>query len=301
MTKVVNKMTILLKRNLRLIKVVIATALLSLAIPFTSLSADMLWDSYEEPDSRLKERLVDEADLLTDEEEAEILEMLNNISNSRGCNVAILTVDDHYGNVQDYSDDYFVYNGFLTDFNENGVLFMLSMAEREYAFTTSGNAIYAFTDYGQQRLFEDMASYLHNDDYYNAFITYANTADKYLELYANGTPFDIPDYREQPRTLSYRLRQLFLCILGGLAAALIPIFRMKSQLKTVKMSTNAVHYQASDGIRIKTREDRFINRHISKTPIPKDTGGRSGSGGGGGSTTHSHSSGHTLGGSHGHF
>ena len=272
-----------------------------LIMPLFSITAyadgEQLWDSYEIPSSRQKELLLDKADLLTDDEETDLLELLESVSQKRQCNIVVLTVDDHTGPIQDYADDYFDYNGFGADYNDSGILFMLSMYDREWAISTSGEAIYAFTDYGQEELIDSMLPYLSDGDYYRAFTTYAEMCDDYLESYENGSAIDVDNaYRSR----GSGIKLLLISLLCGFGSALIPIFFMGSQLKTVHSKANASGYQSHQGLNMRSHEDRYVTTRVTHTPLPKDDDS-SRSHGSGGSSIHTSSSGHSHGGSHGHF
>ena len=272
---------------------------LLMLLPVRAFATELLWDSYEIPATRQKERLLDNADLLTDSQEKELLGRLNSLSEKWQCNVCLLTVYSHSGPIQDYADDYYDYNGFVREYNEAGILLLLSMETREWAIATSGYGEKAFTDYGQEYLVDQMMPYLREGDYNGAFSEYASTCDYLLSLYSQGTPYDV-GYKA-PRTSADVLRYLLISIVIGLVVAIFPILGMKSQLKTVKTATNAADYQSSDGVRLSVKRDTFLHTTVTKTPIPKDTGGSRGSSFGGGSTTHRSSSGTSHGGSHGHF
>ena len=59
------------------------------------------------PDERLKERLVDDADLLTDAEEQELLEKLNAVSERYRFDVAVVTTNaTGYSSIEAFADDY---------------------------------------------------------------------------------------------------------------------------------------------------------------------------------------------------
>lgn len=258
---------------------------------------DELWNSYSIPSSRQKELLLDEADLLSDDEEQTILQKLYTVSQNRECNIAILTVDDHTGPIQDFSDDYFDYNAMGADYDGNGILFMLSMYDREWAISTAGKAKYAFTDYGQEELVDRMSPYLSDDEYYDAFMSYADICDIYLQEYDNGYAIDV----NNPYHTQYDyLKLLLISLLCGFGVALIPILVMKSQLHTVHSKSNASGYQSHQGLNMISHEDRFITSRITHTPIPRNDNSSRG-GGHGGSTIHTSSSGTSHGGSHGHF
>ena len=267
-------------------------------VPSVTASAygDDLWDSYEMPDTRQKERLLDVANLLTDSEESTLLNKLNSVSNKHQSNIVILTVDDHNGSVQDFADDYFDYNGFQADYDGSGILFMLSMGDREWAISTSGTAIYAFTDYGQQYMTEEMLPYLSEGDYYSAFDKYIEIADRFYTLYEEGTPYDV-DNSKNPGELKV---VAIASIIVGLLLGLIIVGIMAAQLKSVHMNANAAGYQSHSGIHMTVHKDNYVRTSTSKRPIPRDDGSRS-SGGGGGSSTHTSSSGSSHGGSSGHF
>lgn len=289
-------MTNILRFSKRISALALLFLVLSLFPPSVIMAAGPLWDSYEVPSSRQKERLYDGADLLTDAEEESLLYTLDGLSEKWQSNIVVLTVDEHTGPIQAYADDYFDYNGFCSEFNESGVLFMLSMADRSWAISTSGSCQFAFTDYGQEYLVEEMLPYLREADYSGAFNKYAQIIDYFLDLYSQGTPYD-RGYKP-PKTGSDYGRYGLISIIIGLVTGLIPIFSMKSQLKTVKMKSGAAGY-APGGPNLSVKEDTFINKTITKTARPKESDSRSGSSGG--SSLHTSSSGHSHGGSSGHF
>lgn len=60
-----------------------------------------------------QKRLVDEADLLSDAEEKDLLSKLDEISERQKCDLVIVTVKDLGGKTPEaFADDYFDYNGY---------------------------------------------------------------------------------------------------------------------------------------------------------------------------------------------
>ena len=266
--------------------------LLAIALPAPKVYADFygMWEENEIPSTRQKERLVDEADLLTDSEEAALLSKLNTLSQKHQSNIVILTVDDYTGDAESYSDDYFDYNGFQADY-DSGVMFFLGMSDRAYWFSTFGSAIYAFTDYGISELGDTVVPYLADGDYYGAFNRYIEVADNYFTLYEEGTPFDVSSQPEEPKNIPLAIG---ICIIIGLLGALIPLFIMVADLTTVRKSVNASGYQSHSGIKLTVHNDKFIRATTNRTR-------RAESSSSGGSSTHSSSSGSSHGGGGGHF
>ncbi|MBQ3797781.1 MAG: TPM domain-containing protein [Butyrivibrio sp.] len=272
----------------------VAVFLIMVLAPCKTVLANDLWDSYEKPDQRLKDRLVDAADLLSSSEEEQLLNRLNSVSQKHSSNVVLLTTDDYSGYIQDFADDYFDYNGFQADYDGSGILFMLSMETREWAFSTSGTAIYAFTDYGQEYMTEKMLPYLKDGDYYNAFSTYIDLADSLLTMYEEGNPLDVNNSREPGNIYAGIAGSVAI----GLIVALIVVGIMASGLHTVHMNDSAAGYQSHSGIKMQVHHDTYVRTTTSRTKLPDND--RS-SGGGGGSSIHTSSSGSSHGGSHGHF
>ena len=277
----------------------------SLAAQATPLT---LWDDYTIPSTRQKDRLLDNADLLSSYDEEQLLAKLDSLSEKEKCNVVILTVDSHSGNIESFADDYFDYNGFGADYNNAGVLFVLSMNTREWAVSTSGAGIKAFTDYGQDVMTEMMLPYLKNGDYRGAFDVYIQRAEYYLDLYHAGTPFDVKSNRNSP--LHFQLS-----ILIGLLTGLIPIGAMASKLTPVHINTSASEYRSHNGINMRVHTDDHVDTHLSKTRKSQESYSSSSSRShhysshssssrrhySGGSSVHRSSSGRSHGGSHGRF
>ncbi|ADL32959.1 hypothetical protein bpr_I0210 [Butyrivibrio proteoclasticus B316] len=288
-------MRIIIKIHKKIALALLAIMIAAFCVPtVTSFASDgQLWDDYVMPSTRQKERLLDNAELLTASEKQEILGLLNSISSTHQANVAILTVNSHRGSIQDYADDYFDYNGFQADYDGSGILFMLSMEDREWAISTHGTAAYVFTDYGQEELMDEMIPYLRDDDYYDAFKAFIDVSERYFTLYEEGTPYDV-DYKDtSPAAVT---RALLICILIGLVIGFIPIGIMSLDLKSVKASVNAAGYQIHNGLHMGLHTDTYIRSSTSRTKIPENN-----SNSGGGSSFHVSSSGSSHGGSSGHF
>lgn len=77
------------------------------------------------PEERLLPRLIDGADLLTDSEEAKLLERLDEISEKYQTDVVIVTNYSLEGKTSTaYADDFFDYNGYGFGENADGILFL---------------------------------------------------------------------------------------------------------------------------------------------------------------------------------
>jgi len=294
------------------------------------------------PAKRLQKRLVDSAALLDALEENELLSTLNEISARQKCDVVIVTVDPLDGKTAtEYADDFFDYNGYGYGKTRDGILLLISMAERDWALSTHGWGIEVFTDAGQAYIMDDFVlPCLLDDDFYGAFTEFAAQCDAFLTQAAEDEPYDShnlpgydeeeyyePDYYEpeyyEPydpgrplpgfNPISYILQSipvvLFISVGAGLLLAFVVMLLVKQPLKSVRRQANAHYYARSGSLYVTAAHERFLYRNVSRTAIPRhdDTqhnhhsGGMHGGASAGGSSTHVSSSGSTHGGSSGKF
>ncbi len=131
--------------------------------------------------------VVDEASLLLPEEINQLEEMSAELTDQYGIHAVILTVDSLNGqSAQDFADNYYDNAGY----GDNGVLFLLSMAEREWYISTCGSMIYTLTDYGIQLLGEYAVSCFADGLWYEGFYCYLSELPAYLDAYDSGSPID---------------------------------------------------------------------------------------------------------------
>ena len=263
------------------------TAVLAAAVMCTA-SAYPVW-------AENADKVVDEADLLSDSEERSlekhILEIIE--KHDRKYDIAVVTVNSTDGkSAEAYADDYYDYNYYGYDSEDSGLLLLVDMGGRNWHISTKGKGIRAFTDYGISQIGDKVASYLSDGDYYDAFKKFADQADSYIEKYeSSGKAYDVGN---KPKDYGQMLGTSFL---GGLTIAIIVCLCMMGQLKTAVKQTAARVYVKNGSMRVNHSRDIFLYNTVSKTKIETD----SGSSGGGGSSTHVSSSGSTHGGGGGKF
>ena len=132
-------------------------------------------------------RVMDQADLLTDSEETELLQKLDSISAEQGMDVVVVTTDSLDGKTPTaYADDFYDDNGY----SEDGVLLLVSMEDRDWWISTSGYGITAFTDAGLEYVGERILPSLSDGKYAQAFGIYADTCDEFITQSKTGVPYD---------------------------------------------------------------------------------------------------------------
>lgn len=243
-------------------------------------------------------RLVDDADLLSDSEEAELLYKLDEISERQQLDVVVVTVNSLEGmSVMDYADDFYDYNGYGFGEGGDGILFLISMEEREWHISTKGYAITVFTDAGLDYMTQWIVSDLSNGDYAAAFTTFADYCDDYITQAATGMPYDVDNLPSEPFPFFF---VLLICFAVAFVIALIVTAVMKGQLKSVYSQSRADDYVKAGSMKLTKKNDLFLYRQVERREKPKENTSSTSSSSGG-STTHTSSSGATHGGTGGKF
>ncbi|MBR1422448.1 MAG: TPM domain-containing protein [Ruminococcus sp.] len=244
------------------------------------------------PENRLVPRLVDGADLLDPPDEERLLKKLDEYSEKHELDIIIVTTQSiGMKTSEQYADDYYDYNGCGYGPGDDGILFLISMENRDWAISTYGKGIPYFTDAGQKYMQDQFLPALRNDDYVTAFGTFADLCDDFCTKAENGSPYDYGNLPRKPFS--------FMALVSAAVIALIIAFAVcthyKKQLSSVAFKKGAADYFRPGSFVPGIKEDIFLYKNVSKVRRQSSSGGH------GGSSTHHSSSGRSHGGSHGHF
>ncbi len=240
-------------------------------------------------------KVVDMADLLTDEEEDKLQEQLAEISEKYQCDVVAATTDSCGGqSPQDFTDDFYYENGYGYGNDIDGIILMVSMEERKFHLATRGKAIQIFTDYGLEQIDDRITGYLSDAEYYDAFKKYGELAETFIKEYEKtGEGFDVNKLFKEKMSIGLRL---LISVAAGLVAAVAVFFALRAQLKSVGVEKRAQEYVRDGSFHVTRSRDVFLYRTVHKERKPDPP-----KGGGGGSSTHRTSGGGSAGGRTGSF
>ena len=239
-------------------------------------------------------RLLDGADLLTDTMEQLLLQKLDEVSERQQFDVVVVTASTLNGkSPMAYADDFFDYNGYGYGADHDGALLLISMEDRDWWISTCGYGITALTDFGIEKIGEDMVPDLSDGDYYDAFVTFVKDCDSYVTQAKNGSAVDVDTYKA-PFGAG---RRIVISAVIGAVVALIVGSVLKGKMTTVRAASSAAEYTRPGSFVLREQNDVFLYQNVTKTARPQETR----SGGGGGSSTHHSSSGMSHGGGGGKF
>ena len=210
------------------------------------------------------------------------------ISERYGCGVYIVTLQDYrdygsYSNIRSFSEEF--YNRYHLGEGEkrNGILLVLSMAERDYSLIAYGSdAHYAFTDYGKTVLENGFLDDFRRDDWNGGFSDYISGCEQLLSRAAEGNPVDV-SYESRsgipPELRTGIIIGVPLLVSFGVCEG------MKHRMKPVKPQSRADEYIVPGGVHFNLKRDVFVNRTVSRTVIRTEN--RDSHYGGGGTTVNS--------------
>lgn len=291
-------------------------ALLCVAVAFPVSAAAV-------PEDNHPARVVDEADLLSDSEESDLLGLLDEISTRLAFDLAVVTVDSTGGqDIVSYTDDYYDYNGYGLGENYDGAMLLIDMGAREFYISTCGYGIEALGDEELSYMSDQFLDDLSYGSYYDAFHTFAALSDDFVTAYNSGSTSVFGDdyygyeddyygyeddyYEDYAGADSERragmkgvLIVLIISLILGFLFAGIPMSGLKRQMRPVMLKAEAHDYLKPGSKKITKSRDAFLYNTITRVPKPKQNAGSKGGSFGGG--VHMGSSGRSHGGMGGRF
>ena len=214
--------------------------------------------------------LLDEADILTAEEESELASELEGIGERLGLDVAVAVVAKAQGDISDQAYSYYKKAGY----GDDGVLLMFCTETRQAHIYTVGEGNSALGEAGRNFIFDEITYEMGEDDYSAAFGEYAELTAELIGRARAGEP-----YREP-----FGFGLALVISLGiGFIAAFIVTGSMKGQLKTVRAHRAAANYRREGSMSIFNATEFFLYSKVDR--VRKESQNSSSSSGGSGGTT----------------
>ncbi len=255
------------------------------------------------------EFVVDDADLLTQEQETEILSQALTIQSEYGIDVVIhTTMSIGYEDIQSYSENFYISKGYA----EDGLVFVINLNNNEVGnrdfytyyqgtvYDNFGDEAYN-SDYGVVN--EIVLPYLAEENYYEAFNVYLKATneflsgayyeysdDEYEDQYQSSITGEywVDDYYTDGANVTYSSGSMspvikeIIIIAVALAVAFVVTAIMKSKMNTAVIKNEASDYVKAGSMNVTRRLDIFTHRHVTRTAKPKNNNSSSGSRSGGG-------------------
>lgn len=229
------------------------------------------------------EKVYDFADLFSGDEEINLYNKISSVSLETGFDIGIVTINNNNkDSASSFADDFYDYNEFSLD----GVLFLIDMDNREYYFSTTGEAMFYFDDYRVNNVLDILESDMKNGYYYKAS---DNFLDSVLSNYNSGIVTSKYEFDSNGRIV----RKTPWVVFGGISliVSFIIVMILRGRNKKIKIAKDANKYL--DGkLKLTNSDDRFLFKDVKKVYSPISHNDSSS----GGFSSHSGSSGVSHGG-----
>ena len=237
--------------------------------------------------------VTDEADILTDDEEAKLSAQAKEISEKYQCAVYIVTLDDmrnftKSNSIETCAEE--IRAGYNLGYGSGHdlVMLVLSMSERDYdlmAFGDFGNE--SFTDYGKDHMEDKFLDDFADNEWYNGFTDYLSQCDKLLKLSSEGKPLDVGT------SPAYIGVSVIASVIIGFIVALIICCIIKGTMRKTSEKSDASSYVLQNGVHIVHSQDLFMRTTETRVYDPPQRSDNDS--GGGGTTVSSSGSSHSSG------
>lgn len=256
-------------------------------------------------------RFADNAGMVSDEQAEQLLQYLDGKSAELEFDIVAVIEDSINGaDVQSYADDYFDYNDFGFGDGHDGILLLIVMDTREWAFSTTGFGITVFGDYDLEQLEYEMIGELSSGNYAQGVYNFAKYSAELVE-YAKTYGYDFSDdgyyIDDYDYGVGFKRREMTLGTRAGISAAVgviaaaIAVAVMAGRMSTVHRKTAARDYIRNGSLNIYRANDIFVRKSVSRHAINQDNGNNHTSSHHGGGSVHRGSSGISHGGRSGRF
>lgn len=219
----------------------------------------------------------DEANLLSDSEEASLEDAARAVSQTYGCGVYLAAVDNYLdystASVYEAAKTFYRQNNLGLGESSTGILLFLSMDDRDYWLVAYGDQAHAaFTDYGKEAMAEAFLDDFGSNDWYHGFADYIDICGEYLALEQAGTPVDVgSDPVAEELSLGEQIAgSLLIAVIPALVIATIFCLIARAKMKSAKIGTEARAYVTRNGVRLTVNEDHYLRTTVTRTPRPKN-------------------------------
>lgn len=235
----------------------------------------------------------DDAQLLTEGERNALNEEIAVLREKSDWNIyAVSTVNAEGKSATAYADDFFDMH---SPEQEDGVVLLIDMDNREITISTCGEAVSYLTDKRIDSILDDAYYDVSNEAYEACFLT---MIDGVTDAYKAGVPSGQYEYDTETGKVSRHhsvswlelLIAVVLAVGSGAAVYIIVVGRYRMHFGNYQYD-----FHENGTVELQKKEDHFINEITTHRRIPKPTNSGSGHSGGR-SSTHTSSSGRSHGG-----
>ena len=223
--------------------------------------------------AKSNQQICDYAKLFTEEEKNTLLQEIDGIRNIYDLDIVFVTVNSLNGKTaQEYAEDFYVSGNYGIGSEKSGVLFLLSMNERQYWTTTHGYGIYVFTDYGIEYINKEVSKKLSDEKYFEAFQEYLKITEELLKEAKSNKPYDTNNTIKDDTnntikgSTDYIIAFSIVFVIAALIAFTIAHF-IKKSMKVNGNKLEADEYMKEGSFKLTNSNDLFLYSNVVSQKI----------------------------------
>ncbi len=221
-------------------------------------------------------RVVDDADIFTDAEEAELTTLINELIAKHGkfdfvifTDVTTYGIDEKANQEGVFAADFYQFNGYGKGDEYSGSVLFIDMNpdDRYWWSAARGESRNYYTEENVNKIDDKIEPYMKSGDYFTAMKTYIETLDILYEKGNIPTVLDAGDY-------------IMISIFALIPAAIVGGIKQSSAVKTMKKVNYAVmanDYVVKDSFVMRDTAITFLYDTVTKTYIPPSSSSGGGS------------------------
>lgn len=221
-----------------------------------------------------KSYVVDNEGILDSYDENSLEDELEALSQEYECDLVFVTTKS-FGSrsAQEYAENYYDSHGYGYGSNDTGIIYVLSVAQREYYICTTGDATKIFKGNRMDYLESSILRCLQNDDFDGSAMQFASTSDEILYSY----------YSKSVDSESISTG-IIISVVVGVIAGIITVIILVAKMNNARPQKNAGQYIRNGSFNLTVSRDMYLYSTVRRVAKPKNnssSGGRSGGSRGG--------------------
>ncbi len=233
--------------------------------------------SFEDFHADSAPKVVDDANLFTESEKAELSSRIEELVSEFDTDLVIYTTNTSYGFEHNIlAADFYQFNGYGIGDDYNGSVLMICMqSDNRGWYTAASGSCRSYYDSDNinaidDGIYPDMA----DGNYYSAMLTYIDEID---ELYTTGFVGDYHANENGDGNSDNISFSLICAAVVGIIVGAIVVLIMRSSMKKVKIATEAGSYIVNGSVKLHNSRDYYLHTSVSR--VKRSDSNNSGGGG----------------------
>lgn len=237
-------------------------------------------------------KVYDFAEIFDDEENQKLEELAQKISNQKKYGIVVVTIPDlDSRSPREYADDFYDYN----DFQNDGILLLISLGSRDVYISTSGYGQILFDNSRVNSMIEEITPDLSSKDYYEAVNLFLEEVEDYFDHGPSKSMRRCEIINSRGDYTCKRQVPIFWILLSSILISLVVTWLCTRKYKKIILADDADSYLKKEELELGKKIDTFVSTSTSRIRLSSNS---SISGGG---SSHHGSSGGSHGGGGGKF